>query len=422
MNNTKTYIFLWICLFPCLLFSQVSEINLEECQKKAKDNYPLIKQYRLISLSENYNLDNLIKNYLPQVSLNGQASYQTQVTKIPVKVPGINVPEMNKDQYKITLDVSQLIWDGGATRSQSEITKASSALEKEKTEVNLYTIREKVNQLYFGILTIDKQLKQLDVLTSDLQSNYNLVIAMLKNGVAMVSDLDLIKVELLDTEQNKIELTTLRSAYIKMLSLFVHEELNETTHLQIPDKNLSIQEEINRPELRMYDKQYSLYKVQESAIKAKNMPKFSLFAQGGVGRPGLNMLESDFKTYAMGGIRLSWNFGNLYTKKNEYKLLEIDRNAVDVQRETFLFDTKVQLTQIQNEILKYEKLMKKDEEIISLRNRVKKAGESKYKNGIYKMNDLIGDINAENQARVTQSLHEMQFLQSIYNYKNIQGN
>ena len=420
--KTKTYIFLQFCLLPCLLFSQLSVISLEECQEKARENYPLIKQYDLISLAEDYTLDNLAKNYLPQISLGGQASYQTQVTKIPIKIPGYNIPEMDKDQYKITLDVTQLLWDGGATRSQKKITQANSDFEKQKLEVNLYTVREKINQLYFGILTIDKQLNQLDVLTSDLQTNYNLVSAMLKNGVAMVSDLDLVKVELLNTDQKRIELTTLRMAYIKMLSLFIHEEISQGVELKLPDNSINFDQEISRPELRMYDKQNLVYEAKESTIKAKNMPKFSLFAQGGYGKPGLNMLNSDFKTYAIGGVRLSWNFGNLYTKKNEYRLLKNDRNSLQSQKETFLFNTHVQLTQIQNEINKYEQLMVKDDEIIRLRNSVKKAGESKYKNGIYNMNDLIGDINAENQARVTQSIHEMQYLQSIYNYKYTQGN
>jgi outer membrane protein TolC len=420
--KTKTYILLQLFLLPCLLFSQLLELSIEECQEKARENYPLIKQYELISLAEDYTLDNLTKNYLPQISLGGQASYQTQVITIPIKFPGSNIPKMDKDQYKVTLDVTQLLWDGGFTRSQKKITKANSDFEKQKLEVNLYTVRDKINQLYFGILTIDKQLTQLDVLTSDLYTNYDLVNSMLKNGVAMVSDLDLVKVELLNTDQKKIELNTLRLAYIKMLSLFINEEISQKVLLKLPDDRINYGEKITRPEINMYDKQNLLYEAKESTIKAKNKPKFSLFAQGEFGKPGLNMLSSDFKTSAIGGVRLSWDFGNLYTKKNEYRLIRNDIKSLESQRETFLFNTNVQLTQIQNEINKYQKLMTKDEEIIQLRNSVKKAGESKYKNGIYKMNDLIGDINAENQARLTQSLHEMQYLQSIYNYKYVQGN
>ncbi len=420
--KTRTYIFLFVLLISSCLEAQISHITLEECQQKAQDNYPLIKQYGLISLAEQYTLDNLTKNYLPQISLNGQASYQSDVTKVPVTVPGMNIPIMDKDQYKLTLDVSQLIWDGGATRSQTQIQKANTELEKKKVEVNLYSVRDRVNQLYFGILTIDEQLKQLQILTSDLQTNYTMVKAMLKNGVAMASDLDLIQVELLNTDQKKIELNSLRSAYIKMLSLFISENLTESVQLETPQEFIDFQAEIKRPELELYEKQRSFYDAQETSIKTKNMPKFSLFLQGGYGKPGLNMLDPEFKTFALGGIRLSWNFGNFYTKKNEERLIETDINSVNVQEQTFLFNTNVQLTQMQSEIQKYKKLMEKDEEIISLRNRVKMAGESKYKNGIYQMNDLISDINAENQARVNQSLHKMQYLQSIYNYKYTQGN
>ncbi|WP_128331520.1 TolC family protein [Apibacter sp. HY039] len=418
----KVYLFLGMLSFSLGGMAQNMLITLEECQKKTKENYPLIRQYDLVSLTEKYNLENLVKNFYPQISLNGQASYQSDVTKMPIKIPGMNVPTMDKDQYKITLDVSQVLWDGGTIRSQSVITKANAALEKSKTDVSLYAVQDKVNQLYFGILTLDEQLKQLDVLTSDLQTNYNWVAAMLKNGVAMVSDLDLVKVELLNAEQNKIEMQTMREAYLKMLSLFVHESLDPSTKLEQPGDILDWDHVIRRPELSFYESQRGLYKAQESSVKAKNSPKFSLFAQGGYGKPGLNMLEPDFKTFAIGGLRLNWNFGNLYTRKNERKLIENNRQQVDVQEEVFLFNTQVQLTQIKNEIGKYQKLLEKDNEIIQLRNRVKLAGESKYKNGIYQMNDWIGDINAENRARITQALHKMQYLQTIYNYKYVQGN
>jgi outer membrane protein TolC len=420
--KTKIYIFFLLILISPRLASQVYHISLEECQIKARDNYPLIRQYELLSQAEEYTQDNLMKNYLPQVVLNGQASYQSEVTKLPVKIPGMNVPMMDKDQYKVTLDVSQLIWDGGATRSQSQIAKARTELEKQEVEVSLYSIRDQVNQLYFGILTIKEQIKQLQILTNDLQTNYNLVSSMVKNGVAMVSDLELVQVELLNAEQKGIELDALHNAYLKMLSLFSNEPLDEYTEFQIPDDFVDFQKLIARPELAMYDKQHMLFDVQETSIKAKNMPKFSFFLQGGYGRPGLNMLESDFKAFAIGGIRLSWNFGNLYTRKNEERLIENDKNTADVQKQTFLFNTNIKLTQMQKEIQKYKKLMEKDSEIITLRNRVKLASESKYKNGIYKMNDWIGDINAENQARVTRSLHEMQYLLSIHTYKYAQGN
>lgn len=403
-------------------------LTLEECRQKAVDNYPLIRQYDLISLSEQYSLSNVSKSYLPQVSLNGQASYQSHVTKLPVDLSSLPLPNpienptMDKDQYKATIDVSQTLWDGGATSSQRKVTKANSEVEKKQVEVNLYAVKEKVNQLYFGILAIDENLKMIDLVESDMQANKDIAQSMVKNGVAMQSDLDQIDVELLNIEQSRTEQLSLRSAYIKMLGMFIHQELPGNVKLLTPDKGELLSNTISRPELTLYDSQRSLLDAQESTISAKNMPKFGLFAQAGYGKPGINMLENKFKLFAIGGIKLTWNFGNLYTKSNEYKLINNNRNNIDIQRETFLFNTNIQLTQEQAEIQKISKMLTKDDEIIQLRNRVKKASESKYKNGVYQTNELIRDINAENQARQTKALRQVQYLMSIYNYKHIQGN
>lgn len=402
-------------------------LTLEECRRKAADNYPLIKQYDLISLSEKYSLENASKSYLPQVSLNGQASYQSEVTKLPFDLSSlplptaIEVPTMSKDQYKATLDVSQTIWDGGATSSQHKITKATSEVEKKQVAVNLYAVKEKVNQLYFGILAIDEQLKLLDLIKDDLQANKDIALSMFKNGVAMQSDLDQIDVELLNIDQNRTEQLSLRKAYTQMLGMFVHQQLADDTQLIKPEDENLMYGDISRPELSLYDSRLLLLDAQETSVKAKNMPRFGLFAQGGYGRPGLNMLEDKFKFFAVGGIKLTWNFGNLYTKNNERKLIDNNRNNIDIQRETFLFNTSVQLTQEQAEIQKIRKMMAKDDEIIELRNRVKRASQSKYKNGVYQTNELIRDINAENQARQTKALRRIQYLMSIYDYKHIQG-
>jgi len=407
--------------------SQIT-LTLEECRRQAVDNYPLIKQYDLISLSEKYSLENASKSYLPQVSLNGQATYQSEVTKLPfdfssLPIPTpIDVPTLSKDQYKATLDVSQTIWDGGATSSQHKITRANSEVEKQQVGVNLYTVKEKINQLYFGILAIDEQLKLLDLIEEDMQANKDIAQSMLKNGVAMQSDLDQIDVELLNIDQNRTEQTSMRKAYMQMLGMFIHRDLPDNTRLEKPQDENIIYGNISRPELSLYESQRMLLDAQETSIKAKNMPRFGLFAQGGYGRPGLNMLEDKFKFFALGGIKLSWNFGNLYTKNNERKLINNSRSSIDIQRETFLFNTNLQLTEEQTEIQKLKKMMKKDNEIIQLRNRVKKASESKYKNGVYQTNELIRDINAENQARQNKALREIQYLMGIYNYKHIRGN
>jgi len=403
------------------LFAQQS-LTIETCQQKARDNYPLIRQYSLIDLSEQYTISNIGKAWLPQITFNAQATYQSDVVHFPVNLPGINVPTLSKDQYRATIDVSQTIWDGGAIRSQRKISEAGNELDRQNVEVNLYTIRERINQLFFGILIIDEQLKQLDILEKDLQTGMKLVHSFLKNGTATQSDVDVVQVEILNTGQKRTELTSFRKAYAAMLSAMMGETINEDVQLVKPvEISINRQASITRPEMLLFSRQNELFDAQSDLIKARNMPRFSLFVQGGYGKPGLNMLSDKFEFFAIGGARFNWNFGNMYSSKNDFSLLANNKNMAGVQQETFVFNTNLQLTQAWHEIQKTKDLMQTDDEIINLRHRVKTAGESKYANGIYTVNDLIKDINAENQARQAKVLHEVQYLMSVYQYRVLEG-
>lgn len=425
MKKINFLIFVGLLFFVNTANSQ-TVLTLEECKQLAIENYPLIRQYGLIDAAEKYTLQNITKNYLPQFGINGQATYQSDVTKLPFDASSLSlpfdIPSMSKDQYKATIDASQLVWDGGASSSQKKISKANSEVERQQIDVNLHSIKDKINQLYFGILSVDEQLRIITLTEENLLSNKEVVLSMFNNGMAMQSELDQLDVELLNLEQNRIEQKSLRESSLHLLSLFIHKQLEENTLLEKPQNDIAFGRNIIRPELNLYASQIDAYNAQESSVNAKNMPKINLFAQGGYGRPGLNMLEDKFKFYAVGGVKLSWNFGSLYTTKNEKKLINNNIGNVEVQRETFLFNTNLELTKEQSEIQKMRKLMEKDDEIIHLRNRVKIAGESKYKNGTYQINELIRDINAEAMARQSKALHEIQYLMNIYNYKHIQGN
>jgi len=401
------------------LFAQQS-LTIEACQQKARDNYPLIRQHSLIDLSEQYTISNIGKVWLPQVAFNAQATWQSDVTHIPINMPGI--PTIDKDQYRATIDISQTIWDGGAARSQRKITEAGNEIERQSVEVNLYTLRERVNQLFFGVLTINEQLKQLDILEKDLQTSLKLVNSFLQNGIATPSDVDMVQVEILNVSQKRTELRSFRKAYAAMLSAMIGETVNDDVQLVRPEEiTVNRQANITRPEMLLFAKQNELFDAQLGSIKARNMPRFSVFVQGGYGKPGLNMLSNGFEFFAIGGARLNWNFGNLYSAKNESSLLANNKNMAGVQQETFLFNTNLQLTQAWQEIQKAKELMQTDDEIINLRYRVKTAGESKYANGVYTVNDLVKDINAENQARQAKIFHEVQYLMSLYYYDVLRG-
>jgi outer membrane protein TolC len=396
-------------------------MTIEECFRKAKANYPLIKQNSLIERSKEYSIINLQKTFLPQIMLNVQASYQTDVITLPINIPGI--PAMSKEQYRANVDISQTLWDGGIVKSQKELTQAATGVELQSVEVEMYPIVEQVCNLYFGALLVGEQMKQLDILKENLEVSLNIANAMQKNGVAIASDIDALNVEILNTLQKKTEMRHLKNAYTAMLSTLINEPLDSfsfvrSTNTALPD----LQEvEIRRPEISLFERQMSLLDARENMLKSKNMPHFSIFAQGGYGRPGLNMLSDNFDFWGIGGLRISWYFGNFYTKNNEKRIINIDREKIRNREETLKFNINRQLLQIRNEIDSYSELMTSDKEIIALREKVRTASEKKYNNGICTVNDLIKDINAENLARQNRAIHETLYLMSVYKYKNVAG-
>lgn len=427
MKNVFICIACFLVMSALVSAQQPLTLTVEECYKKAENNYPLIKQYDLITCSREYTLENLSKSWFPQISLNGQATYQTEVTEIPIDFSTVQIPvemdEMSKEQYKATIDISQMVWDGGATKAQKQLTVLESEVEMLQNTVTIYSIRESINQLYFGLLGINDQLILLELNKENIKTNRTVVQSMFNNGNAVQSDIDLLDVELLDIEQKQVEQTTLKQAYLKMLSLFIKEKLDEHSRLIKPTLQSNIFSiPIQRTELDLYNVQLDMYDKQERTVTAKNMPVINVFAQGGYGRPGLNMMSNKFSFFAMGGVKLTWNFGNLYTRKNDLRLIKNSKDNILVQQEIFLFNANQQLTKEQAEIDKLHTLIERDSDIIRLRIRIREAGESKYKNGVYQINELIRDINNESSAKQTKAFREIQHLQSIYNYKYLKGN
>lgn len=405
-----------ITAYPSALFAQ---LTLEHCQEKARVNYPLIKRASLIEQTAGFNLANAAKAYLPQVSFSARATYQTDVTEIPINLPNLNIEGLSKDQYQAVAEVSQVIWDGGAVKAQQQVTKANAEAEQQKLETDLYTLRERVNQLFFGILLIDEQLGQNDLLQKELQTNLGRVTAYKDNGIANQSDIDALKVELLNAKQRRIELDAAQKVYRELLAAFTGENITEQTTLLKPELIIPVDISLkNRPELNLYAAQENLFNSQVSLITSKNLPKIGAFVQGGYGKPGLNMLKNEFSPYAIGGIRFSWNFGGFYTKKNDIQLIEVNKSNVAVQKETFLFNTGMQASQQSGEMQKFRNLVDSDDEIIVLRDNIKKTTEVRVANGTASVTDLIREINAADMARQNKALHEMQYLISVYNLKN----
>ncbi len=395
-----------------------AQLSLEECQRLARENYPMIKQLNLIEKSKEMNLSNAAKAYLPQLSITGMAALIEGMPEISM---GSVASESHNHQFVGIANLTQTIWDGGSTRAQKKITTASAEVEKQNIEVLLYEINERINQLYFGILLIDEQLKQVDILDDNLARNLKRAEIARQNGTAYQSDLDAIKVEMLNSEQSRINLNAQRNAYVQVLSIMINKEVSAETTLSVPAQ-IASSNSINRPELQLYEQQRQLYDAQNSAITSRYMPKIGLAGYAIGMTPGINLASSKMDHLLMAGINISWNIGWLYTKKNDRSLIQTNKLKVDAQQETFLFNTKLELKQTDNQIERYKQLMQKDDEIVRLRESIKRASETKYENGAYTMTDLLMDINAENLARQNKALHEIEYLMNMYSRKITSGN
>ena len=399
------------------------QLTLEECRLKAQENYPLARQYGLIEQSEAYNLANANKGYLPQLSLSAKATYQSDVTQLPVRVPGIEIDIPGKDQYQAVLQLDQVVWDGGTIRSQKQILKNKSEADRRQHAVSMYTLNDRVNQLFFGILQFDEQLEQNRLLQEQLGRTYGQVAAYLANGTANQADLDAVRVEQLDALQTQSQLEAGRNAYRQMLSALAGVRVDDTNKPVRPEPTGPLlPSEIRRPELNYYLAQQNLLDSRKKQLTAKSLPKLGLFVQGAVGNPGLNMLKNEFVPYYIAGIRLSWSIGSLYTKRDESRLIDVDKQNVDIQRETFLFNTRLEMTQTHNQIAKLEKLMKDDDEIIALRTNIRKSAEAKVANGTLTVTEMLREITSEDLARQNKVLHEIQWLMELYNLKNSTNN
>jgi outer membrane protein TolC len=409
--------------FNVIVFAQ---LTIEDCQTNARENYPLIRKYNLIKHSKEYNLANASKAYLPQFQLNAKASYQSEVTSIPISIPGIEIPDLKKDQYQVVVEASQMLWDGGAVRSQKKMTEAGAEVETQQVKVELYTLRERINQLFFGILLFDTQLEQNQILQDELQRNYSTIAASAEFGVANQADLDAVKVEQLNAKQIRIQIQSMRNAFVEMLAIMTGEKLDKNVKLKKPalnhlGENAMLSSAVKRPEIQLFDAQNNLFDSQKNAIKSAYMPKVGLFLQGGIGRPGLNMLSNEIKPFYIGGIRLSWNFGALYTQKNDLLKIEINKNSVDVQKDIFLYNINLTTAREIQEIKRLNEIMKQDDEIITLRENIRKSAEAKVANGTLTVTELMREISNENWAKQTKATHEIDLLIAIYNLKNMKN-
>jgi outer membrane protein TolC len=395
---------------------------LDSALAEAGRHYPAVRDKEWIRQQEQLALAQLKTQWLPQVQLNGQASYQSDVTRLPVSLPGVTIDPLSKDQYRAVADISQLIYDGGVMKSQRALQQQESQTDQSKVEVELQQLKERLSQYFLGVVLMDAQRKQAGLVMKDIETGMQKIQIQIQEGVAFRSNYDVLKAEWLKADQRLLDIQSSREALIDLISLYIGRKLDSSVHFTAIAPGDFIANEIKRPELRLFEQQRLLTGTREQLIKARTRPKLQLYAQGGYGRPGLNMLNNEFDLFYIGGVRFNWQISSLYTLKKERQQQATVRRRIDVQEDLFRQQTDARLIQEAAAIKKLEQLMERDREIIRLRESITKAASAQLENSVITANDYLREINAEDQARQALLLHEAQWLQARINYQIISGN
>ena len=423
----KTCLFLIVSLF-CTVLPLAAQVTLEECIALAEDNYPLIRKYDLLNQTKDVNLSNIRKSWLPQFNVYAQGTVQNETPSFPeslsnlISQTGANISGLNEWQYKIGADLHQDIWDGGTSKAQRKTELAKDAERQAALDVQLYAIRERVENLYFGILLLEAQTEQIRNLQALLQSNLDKLRTMHRNGTAMQSDVDLVEAQCLSTNQQLTQAESAAKSQRKVLELFIGKSL-AGQELVKPSATLPQNLLPDRPEQRHFDAQLQANEAQSDGISASLMPRIGLFAQAYYGYPGFNYFESmmnrDLSFNLLAGIKVSWNIGAFYTMKNNRQKLRLASDRIAVERDVFLFNTSLKTRSQLDRIDELKAVMKENDRIVQLRENVRKAAESQLNNGVIDATDLLTKLTDEKQARLNASYHEIQLLQSIYQLKHI---
>lgn len=408
----------------CAGYAAHAQTTLDECIGWAYDNYPQIKEMSLIEMTKGIDLKNAAYAWLPHLNISGKATWQSEVVEMPMDIPemDINIPH---DQYGLTAEFTQQIWDGGTSRSQKELAEAGAEVKKTQLETNLWSIRSRVQNVFLGIILIDKQLELNRLLRESLERSSEEVKSRMEAGVALPSDLDQVSVNILSCLQQRASLDADRKSYVKILGLLTGRDMTDV-ELAVPQDAVNYVDDgardfEMRPEMAFYAAQLKQNEFQRRQLNTLISPKLNLSLQGGYGRPGMNMLSGDFSGYFVAGLKLQWNIGALYTRGLDKRRVNADAQKIDLTRKSFILNSSVEAEQKNNAILKARDVLEKDSEIIGLRQRIRASGENQYREGTIKMNDYLSMLDEEYKAKANESMHEVQLMMAVYDMKNTIG-
>ena len=399
-----------------------STVTLNTCYSLAETHYPFVAQKNILAQITDEAIQKINAVWQPQVYINAQATYQSDVTSIGITIPGIEIQELSKDQYKATLDISQTLYDGGISKQQRAIQTINTDVETQKVNVDMYKIRERINQIYLVILQAEKQQALVDNLKIELNNQAEKIKAGQQFGTATQFQADILAAEIIKADQKRIEIISAREAAINMLNQIIGSEFNYQTQFETPVIGLAENDTIiQRPELALYDAQSKLLQSQMSFAEAATLPKLSLFVQGGYGRPGLNFLDDTFQFYYLGGIKLNYPLWTGNSKSHDAAIYRLQADNIENYKSSFTLTTSVQSEQQLAEIKKVNQLIEKDEELITLKTKIKTGAQAQLDNGTMAADDYVKYVTDENEAKINLAIHQMQLVAAQINYLTIIG-
>lgn len=402
------------------IFSQ-EKLSLEQCYTLAEKNYPLAKQNDLLLKQNTIDLEIINIEKLPKLDFLVQASYQSDVTSLPFSIPVTTVEPPNKDQYKATVSINQLIYDGGFINASLTEKSTSLKTQQKQVEVNLYRLKEQVNQFYFSILLFQEKSALLLAKKKQLETTLNEVKAGIKFGVLLPNSDSILQAELLKIDQQLMEVGLNKTSLMTTLYMLIGIPVSQNIIFDNPEINTKLNHEIERPELELFQLQKENIDASEQLIDKKNSPKLSGFATGGYGNPGLNMLDNSFQTYYIAGIKLNWNVFDWNSTKKQRQSLQVNKEIIDSEQEVFELNTAMELTQQQSEINKISTFIASDEEIIALRKKILETSRSQLKNGVITSSAFVTELTNLFEAENNLSTHRIQLQFAKANYNTTKG-
>lgn len=411
MKSQITFVLLGLILMASTSYGQGQEpISLEQCYALVESEFPLAAQLHLLDQKNTLNQELIAVGKMPRLDLAGQASYQSEVTHVPLELPGMEIPIPNKDQYRLFLNAEQLIWGAGSIDALSTLHEQENKVKQQQVRVSLYQLKQQINQLYFSILLADEQVQLIDSSRVTLRTKRKEVESGIRNGMILPSADLLIAAELIKLDQGILELQHARQSLLSTLSRLTGLDLNEHSTLLHPVVLEPTIGESLRPEITLFDMQATQIDAAQELISKKRAPKVMGFATGGYGNPGLNMLDNTFQAYYIMGLKFNWNIMDWKATSKEKDMLQLDKQLIDTQRATFLLQTAIETDRSTVETKKLQGLIDSDKERIELLRSVVHSTEIQLYNGIITSATYLTEQNRLLEAETTLSSHEIQLL------------